>query len=443
MILRLMRRSFADILGGIDAETERRTERKLPSWAAVSASRRSRGLEPLEIPGALSLEQCSSEETAEYKRELLAGLFPGGVGTLCDLSCGLGIDSLAFSRISRKVIAYERSRALAQAAVRNFQRLGVSNIELRNKEVGPASEIPDCDVVFADPSRRDLAGRKLFRLEDCSPDIRPLLPLLLRKAGTVLLKLSPMADISLIAGEMGESLEEVHIVSVRSEVKELLCLLRRGHTGTYTVTAAELGCAEKFRFTPGEEREAEAAYCADPRPGRLLLEPRAALMKSGAYKLISSRFGIRKLAPSTHLYVSPAALSGRINDDGAGAVGEGLGVAFPGLRGESAVCRGEDAVRPGEEAGLRGEGAVNLEGGALLPYGLFKLFVIKEVCSFNRQNIKDLCRLYPDAEVSARNLPLSSEELRRRMGVKGGGPHHIFGCGTSGGRLLIVAETVR
>ncbi len=422
MILRLMRRSFADILGGIDAETERRTERKLPSWAAVSASRRSRGLEPLEIPGALSLEQCSSEETAEYKRTLLAGLFPGGVGTLCDLSCGLGIDSLAFSRISRKVIAYERSRALAQAAVRNFQRLGVNNIELRNEEVGPASEIPDCDVVFADPSRRDLAGRKLFRLEDCSPDIRPLLPLLLRKAGTVLLKLSPMADISLIAGELGESLEEVHIVSARSEVKELLCLLRRGHTGTYTVTAAELGCAEKFRFTPGEEREAEAAYCADPRPGQLLLEPRAALMKAGAYKLMSSRFGIRKLAPSTHLYIGPAALSGRIPDGGAGAVGEGLGVAFP---------------------GLRGEGAVNLGEGALLPYGLFKLFMIKEVCSFNRQNIKDLCRLYPDAEVSARNLPLSSEELRRRMGVKGGGPHHIFGCGTSGGRLLIVAETVR
>lgn len=494
-----MRRSFADILGGIDAETERRTGRKLPSWTAVSASRRSRGLEPLEIPSALSLEQCSSEETAGYKRALLAGLFPDGVGTLCDLSCGLGIDSLAFSRISRKVIAYERSQELAQAAVRNFRRLGVDNIELRNEEVGPASELPDCDVIFADPARRDGAGRKLFRLEDCSPDVRPLLPLLLRKAGTLLLKLSPMADISLLAGELGESLEEVHIVSLRSEVKELLCLLRRGHTGTYTVTAAESGCAERFVFTPGEEREAEAAYCADPRPGQLLLEPRAALMKSGAYKLISSRFGIPKLAPSTHLYIGPAALPGRIDGDGAGVVGEGLAVASTGchlesagcslgnagcrfesagcsfgnagLSRDSAGCCGEGADRLGDGGGCRGEGAgwpgdgaglpldsdgcrlgnagLSRDGagccgdGALLPGGLFKLFVIKEVRPFNRQNIKALARLYPDAEVSARNLPLSSGELQRKMGVKGGGPQHIFGCGTSEGRLLIVAETVR
>ncbi len=486
MDLRLMRRSFADILGGIDAETERRTGRKLPSWTAVSASRRSRGLEPLEIPSALSLEQCSSEETAGYKRALLAGLFPDGVGTLCDLSCGLGIDSLAFSRISRKVIAYERSQELAQAAVRNFRRLGVDNIELRNEEVGPASELPDCDVIFADPARRDGAGRKLFRLEDCSPDVRPLLPLLLRKAGTLLLKLSPMADISLLAGELGESLEEVHIVSLRSEVKELLCLLRRGHTGTYTVTAAESGCAERFVFTPGEEREAEAAYCADPRPGQLLLEPRAALMKSGAYKLISSRFGIPKLAPSTHLYIGPAALPGRIDGDGAGVVGEGLAVVSTGchlenagcsfgnagcrfesagcslgnagLSRDSAGCCGEGADRLGEGAGCRfgeadgrcgdgggcrGEGAGWPGEGALLPGGLFKLFVIKEVRPFNGQNIKVLARLYPDAEVSARNLPLSSGELQRKMGVKGGGPQHIFGCGTSEGRLLIVAETVR
>lgn len=378
-----MRTSFADILSGLDSETERRTGRKLPAWTAASAERKEAGLEPLEIPTALSLEQCSSEETAAFKRSLLAGLFPDGVGTLCDLTCGLGVDSLAFSGIARRVISYERSSALAGAAERNFNRLGVSNIEVRNEEVGPGSGLPECDVIFADPARRDGAGRKVFRLEDCSPDIRPMLPMLLGKAGTVLLKLSPMADISLVAAELGECLEEVHIVSLRSEVKELLCLLRRGHTGIYTVTARELGCPETFSFTPQQEREAEAVYAGEPQPGQLLLEPRAALMKSGAYKLISSRLGVSKLAPSTHLYLSDKA--------------------------------------PGE---------------------LFKAFRIVEIRPFGGQAAKALGKLYPDAEVSARNLPLGSEELRRRMGVCGGGRYHIFGCGTSIGKLLIVGEVL-
>lgn len=421
-----MKKSFADILGGLDAETERRTGRKLPAWASASAARKAGGLEPLEIPSALSLEQCSSEQTAGFKRELLAGLFPGGIGTLCDLTCGLGIDSLAFSGIARKVISYERSTELAQAAARNFKRLGVNNIEVRNEEVGPSVELPECDVIFADPARRDGAGRKVFRLEDCSPDIRPMLPMLLSSAGTILLKLSPMADISLLAGEFGECLEAVHIVSLHSEVKELLCLLRRGHTGTYTITARELegdsgfaysseiaaepGAAEgvrlgaAFSFTPEEEREAEAVYCSGPAEGQLLLEPRAALMKSGAYKLICSRFGLAKLAPSTQLYVCGAAT-----------------------------------------AGLPDISAATMAGSVLngVPEALFKIFRIKEVRPFSGQEAKALGQRCPDAEVSARNLPLSSDELRKRMGVRGGGPQHIFGCSSSEGRVLIVAEILR
>ena len=434
-----MRKSFADILGGIDAETERRTGRKLPAWAAASASRKAAGLEPLEIPGALPLEQCSSEETADFKRSLLAGLFPDGIGTLCDLTCGLGIDSLAFSGFARQVISYERSTELALAAARNFKRLGVSNIEVRNEEVGPAVELPECDVIFADPARRDGVGRKVFRLEDCSPDIRPLLPSLLAKAGTVLLKLSPMADISLIAGELGECLEQVHIISLRSEVKELLCLLRRGHTGTYTVTARELGATVSdpapsgpvtFSFTPEEELEAEATYCPEPQPGQLLLEPRGALMKAGAYKLICSRFGLAKLAPSTHLYIGEAAAAVVADDSGTGATAD------------------KETVMAGfQSRGNSGTGLPEVMGtaptGAGVPGALFKIFRIKEVRQFSGQAVKALGKLYPDAEVSARNLPLSSDELRKRMAVRGGGTHHIFGCSTSAGKLLIVAEILR
>ncbi len=379
--------SFADILGSIGADEGRRAGVKLPAWAAVSAERRAAGLEPLEIPTALSLEQCSSEATAEYKRELLSRLFPGGDALLCDLTCGLGIDSLALSGIARRVISFERSEALAKAAERNFRRLGVGNIEVRNEAVGAECDLPECDIIFADPSRRDSAGRKLFRLADCSPDIRAMLPLLLERAGVILLKLSPMADISLVAEELGESLEEVHIVSLRSEVKELLCLLRRDHRGTYTLTARELDCGGSFSFTPEEEKNSEAAYAPEPQCGQLLLEPKAALMKSGAYRLVCSRFSVRKLAPSTHLYIS--------------------GDADP------------QSFRT-----------------------LFKPFRIVETLPFGRQNAKALGKAYPDAEVSARNLPLKSEELRRMTGVKGGGPHHIFGCAGASGRLLIVGETL-
>ena len=463
-----MKRSFADILGGIDAEKERRTDRKLPAWAAASASRKAAGLEPLEIPSALTLEQCSSEETALFKRSLLEGLFPGGIGTLCDLTCGLGIDSLAFSAIARQVISYERSPELAQAAARNFKRLGVSNIEVRSEEVGPLTELPECDVIFADPARRDGAGRKVFRLEDCSPDIRPLLPTLLTKAGTVLLKLSPMADISLVAGDLGESLEQVHVISLHSEVKELLCLLRRGHTGTYTITARELGAegafsfeasspatasfstssTASFSFTPEEEREAEAAYCPEPQPGQLLLEPRAALMKSGAYKLICSRFGLAKLAPSTHLYIGKAATASMPDATGDWA-------PFDKEKVMSGFRSGRDSGtgRPTRTADFQfgrdsGTGATADTGMADpglsgVPESLFKIFRINEVHPFNGQTVKALGKLYPDAEVSARNLPLSSDELRRRMGVRGGCTRHIFGCSTSAGKLLIVAETLR
>ncbi len=385
-----MKKSFADILSGIEGRTERRTEKKLPLWAAVSSGRKASGLEPLEIPSTLALEQCSSEETADFKRRLLLRLFPDGVERLCDLSCGLGIDSFAFSKMARKVVSFERAAELADAARRNFLRLGADNIEVRCEATGPGSDIPESDVIFADPSRRDSAGRKLFRLQDCSPEILPMLPMLLEKAGTVLLKLSPMADISLIAEELGESLREVHILSLRSEVKELLCLLERGHSGGYGITATEIGsdgAEASFSFTSGEERQAEADCSRSPEKGELLLEPRAALMKSGAYRLICSRFAVSKLAPSTHLYLSTE--------------------------------KNPEAFR-----------------------GLFKTFEIVETLPFGAKEAKALRRLYPDSEVSARNLPLSSEELRRRTGVGGGGPHHIFGCDTASGRLLIVGKTL-
>lgn len=385
-----MKKSFADILDSLEVESARKAARKMPAWSVASRRRMAQGLEPLEIPTALSLEQCSSEETARYKCRLLSGLFPEGAGLLCDLTCGLGIDTLAFCCFARKVISFERSQELAAAARRNFARLGAGNIEVRCCEVGPGSDLPECDIIFADPARRSVVGKKVFRLEDCSPDIRAMLPLLLSKAPVVLLKLSPMADISLLASELGANLSLVHIVSLRSEVKELLCLLQRGHAGGFGIVATEIatgGAEASFSFSPDEEKEAQARFSPAPQAGQLLLEPRAALMKSGAYKLLCSRFSIAKLAASTHLYV--------------------CGAADP------------EPFR-----------------------GLFKVFRIVKTRPFCGREAQAVGRLYPDAEVSARNLPQSSDALRKKIGATGGGRHHIFGCGTAAGRLLIVCESL-
>lgn len=372
------KKSFSELLAEVDAGTMRRVQKKLPSWAAVCG---------LEYPTSLALEQCSSELCAQYKAAMAAELL-GKDATICDLTCGLGADSLAFSRIASKVISFERSEQLCRAATSNFAKLGAENIELRCEEVGPGTALPECDMVYADPARRDGTGKKVFRPEDCSPDILALLPSIFERSALLMLKLSPMADISMLASRLDGRLAEVHIISIESEVKELLCIVRRDRQERYTVTATELardGRAASFRFTPEEESQAESAWCGNPEAGQYLLEPKAALMKSGAFKLVCSRFNMRRLGPSIQLYVSGEAPSERTKD-------------------------------------------------------FFKSFIIREVHPFGGQKARELGRRFPKAEVSARNLPLDSGGLRARAGIKGGGPHHIFGCGTSTGRLLIVSE---
>jgi len=387
-----MKRSFADILQGLDDGRARKVARKLPSWAAADA----------EIPSALSLEQCSSEATARYKaglagdaivstqrsgplpleiadlseakapssaatecqrdfpEEVEATELPDEVGNapsiggsakrwgfenqrsrivILDLTGGLGVDSWAFSQVAGKVVYFERSEELAAAAGRNFARLGAGPIEVRCETVTPETELPEADLIYADPARRDAAGRKVFLLEDCTPDILTLLPQMLRKAPAVLLKLSPMADLAMLAGRLSPFLREIHVVELDGEVKELLCLLNRHNNshhplrplkgdGTQTADARvqpmpaqkELeiavirldalqpgaGDAEAFRFRPQQEREAVPAYADAVRPGDTLLVPSPALLKAGAFNLPCARWGVRKLAPSTHLYLFPS-----------------------------------------------------------------------------------------------------------------------------------------
>ena len=166
----------------------RQIREKLPSWFENGQ---------LVFPAKIAAEQCSSEQTAAYKQELI-----GESWTICDLTGGLGVDSWAFSEVAEEVLYNEMNPALAAAARHNFKALGVTNIFIRNSEA-TSDSLKDIfgdfrpDVIFLDPARRDSAGKKVFLLEDCSPDVLKILPELFGISRFVLLKLSPMADITM------------------------------------------------------------------------------------------------------------------------------------------------------------------------------------------------------------------------------------------------------
>lgn len=373
------KKGFAGILESLDGERQRRIARKLPAWAGVE----------VRVPSALALEQCSSSATAAYKLRLALARGGGRLGRVCDITGGLGVDSAAFAGAAERLWYFERKPELVEAARQNFAALGISNVEFRCEEVGPGTELPECGLVYADPARRDAAGRKVFRLEDCSPDIGALAPELLRRAEMLMVKLSPMADISALRRRFGAPLREVHVVGSGGEVKELLCLLLRGNEEFGGIYAAELGAGgggadELFFFTPEEERDAPLLCAESLLPGQTLLEPSACMLKAGAFRLPCARFGARKLAASTHLYVA---------------------------------------------------------GEALPPAGLFKRFTIEDVLPLNAATARELKARGLRADVSARNLHLGSAELARRLGCSPGGEVHVFGCASACyGNVLIVAR---
>ncbi len=182
--------SFADILEKIVRSGSDKLAAKLPSWAGLA----------IEVPASLNYQQCSSEATARYK----ASLVPEGA-RVADLTGGLGADSWAFSLRASAVWYNERDSVLLDAVKKNFAALGISNVVFNGYDISLEDSgwqddlraFPP-DVIYLDPARRDFAGKKVFLLEDCSPDVVGLMPLLLGIAPLVMVKVSPMADITML-----------------------------------------------------------------------------------------------------------------------------------------------------------------------------------------------------------------------------------------------------
>lgn len=341
---------------------------------------------------------------------------------IADLTGGLGVDCWQFAGIADRVLYNEMNPLLFEAAKANLGRLGCSNVEFSNLCID-ADTLPGLldsfrpDLVFADPARRS-EGRKVFLPEDCLPDVLALQDIVLGRGCKMLLKLSPMADISLMLRKF-HCVKAVHVVEADGECKELLLLLEPGFGGSpELIVAIADGCpARTGIFAFSDLAEASPPFVnAMPEPGQIIFEPGPALMKSGALNLLSARYGLRKLGPSAHY-----------------------------------LCFGK---------GLLADERV---ASALDGYG--KFFEIQEVALFSKQALRDFTFRWPDAEVTARALPLSSDELRlkiaslRKKAPRSGSPSalgsppeisygtlssgtgtHLFGVGTSIGRLLIAAR---
>lgn len=405
-------------------EGRRRLRKKLPEWVARTG---------LVYPSSLCAEQCSSSDTARYKASIVQRIFNEYVGTVAsmvgdpcrttgsatenkmvtelakvtipsrgkvaDLTGGLGVDSWAFSEVAEEVLYNEMNPALAAAARHNFKALGVTNIFIKNSEA-TSDSLKDIfgdfrpDVIFLDPARRDSAGKKVFLLEDCSPDVLKILPELFGISRFVLLKLSPMADITMAVerldrtyeeylekasgkGWNGQWVREVHVVASGGECKELLILLDGEWNEGYSLTCREDG--KTLTFKPEEITKAKAGY-PDSTFARIIFEPGKSLTKAGVSNAICERFGLVKLARFTHLYTISEPLSD---------------------------SESEQRTAPLKDFG--------------------KVFYVKEILPLNKSSMKDVGKRYPHSEVSAKNIPMSSDELRTRLKVKSGDDAHIFG----------------
>ena len=357
---------------------------KVPTWA---------GKEGILFPVHLSLEQCSSEATARYKAEILAetevgkhDTFAGKHDTFTDLTGGFGIDCGFLSAGFREATYVERQSALCEIAAHNFPLLGLPHVRVENDDsLRHLQAMTPVDWIFLDPARRDGHGGKTVAISDCEPDVSALEDLLLLKAAHVLVKLSPMLDLTLALNSL-KHVQEAHIVSVGNECKELLLVLgrggRKGNDSAESIPADSIPIhcinlndtqdTQTLTFTRQQEKqEKEEKQDACPYAPALkayLYEPNASILKAGAFRSVSHIYKVEKLHPNSHLYTSDEYLP-----------------HFPGRK-----------------------------------------FRIISACGFNKKEVKEMLSGEKKANLTVRNFPATVAELRKRLKLAEGGETYLF-----------------
>lgn len=352
--------------------------RKLPSWAAV---------EGIAYPPHLNMEQCSSEQTARYKASLTPIPSPKGEGSdvFVDLTGGFGVDFYWMSQGFKQRVYVEQNESLCTISSHNFEVLGLACSVCCCDTATYLTTMPHVDLVYMDPARRNEHGGRAYGIEDCSPNVLELLPLLMEKANRVMFKLSPMLDWRKAVEDL-KYVCEVHIVSVDNECKELLLLLDKACSADLRVVSVNLqsnGKQQVFETSYGEQSPCTGNHIfhLSSLISHFLYEPNASMMKAGCFDQVEQRFPVRQIAPNSHLFLSDV----EIGD-------------FPGRR-----------------------------------------FQVLAVSSMNKQELRTALKEMERANISVRNFPLSVDQLRKKLKLKDGGDVYIFATTMADGehRLLI------
>lgn len=341
---------------------KQKSEKKLSQWFNTK---------DIYYPEKLSIEQTSSEITAEYKSNLISG------DTIIDLTGGFGVDCLAFSKKFKNVIHCEINEQLSEIVKYNYEKLGVSNIKTIAKNgvnfLKQFNERLDC--IYIDPSRRHDIKGKVFLLKDCLPNVPENLDFLFTKADTILIKNSPILDITSSINEL-KFIKEIHIISVKNEVKELLFILEKNNKEFIKIKTHNIlkNNTQEFKFTYKSNNK--PAYSI---PQNYLYEPNAAILKSGGFNEVSYQLKINKLQQHSHLYTS-----------------EELITNFPG-----------------------------------------RIFKINNIHSYNKKKIKKILKL-DKANISIRNFPKTVAQIRTETKIKDGGDTYLFFTKNINNELIII-----
>lgn len=260
---------------------------KLPTWFNQAN---------IYYPSLLSIEQCSSEITAEYKSTLTKG------NSVLDLTAGFGVDSFYFAKKTNEVYSCEINPQLATITQHNSAILGVKNQKVCTTDgIDFLQTTPfNFGTIYIDPARRKNSG-KVFKLKDCTPDVTSILPLLLKKAERIIIKTSPLLDISVGLNEL-TNVSEIHIVSLKNECKELLWVIDK-NPSELKIVCTTINETQKQLTLPVNLLTIKTDI-VDALPNGFLYEPDVAVLKSGAFNYIANHFALQKLHQQTQLYFS-------------------------------------------------------------------------------------------------------------------------------------------
>ena len=352
---------------------------KVPLWADT---------EGIVYPKHLSLEQCTSQYIAQYKASFIESLLGSGF-KLADITGGMGVDCFFISRSASQVHYNEMSAELCDCARINFKALGRPEIEI---SCGTAEDFiksqpsDSLDLIYLDPARRGNSGQKLISISDCQPDTVALQNDLLRISAYVMVKLSPMLDVSKALTEL-HNVSHVFIIGLEGECKEITLLMRRDFEAEPVITAVDIKANGTPEIAVSSAKSADNALplpITDPQqlqPGTFISEPSAPYMKSALFRTIAARTNTSLLHPDTHLFWSKEKPE-----------------SFPG-----------------------------------------RTFQLVGIIPFDKRSLSALTKT--QANLSVRNFPESAPQLQSRLKLRDGGPRYLIATTLSDSRRILLDLT--